>query len=308
MHIWLKPIQLCECVHPSNFCDLKYISMFFFFDSWTLFFLLVRVLRTRTWSPPGHLPQRNVRHSRYKHVLLRPSLSTTRQDNLYQTLAWRLAAGLCRIPREWPCPSRSSSMPATSWQSTWSVERSQTDRSKVNLIEREVNLIGSEFNPTRPAIRNESLKNASPVKGPQLRDKAIEVSRFLLVHRFHCVDVIYLPHHIPRHPCAIRPWPTTDFLESGTEKPLHPIGLSTIAFTARLLHIYQRYTLSFCSSCQNMAATRSRHEVYRRPSFLTDARRGRTASSFLTTRRGRTVSESLDVIKWYTTVCPQSYW
>ena len=84
-------------------------------------------------------------------------------------------------------------------------KRSQTDRSKVSLIGREVNLIGSEFNPTRPAIRNESLKNASNVKGLQLRDKAIEASRFLLVHRFHCIDVIYLPHHIPRHPCAIRP-------------------------------------------------------------------------------------------------------
>ena len=28
--MWLKPIQLCECVHTSNLCDLKYSSMFFF--------------------------------------------------------------------------------------------------------------------------------------------------------------------------------------------------------------------------------------------------------------------------------------
>ena len=123
----------------------------------------------------------------------------------------------------------------------------------------------------------------------------------LLVHRFHCIDVIYLPHHIPHHPCARRCERAGLYqyrLPSVRDRtPLHPMELTTIAFTARLLHIYQRYTLSFCNSSQSMAATRSRHEVYRRPSFLTDARRGRTASSFLTTRRGRTASERLDVIK-----------
>ena len=84
------------------------------------------------------------------------------------------------------------------------------------------------------------------------------------------------------------------------------VALTTIAFTASLLRFRPHYTLSFCSSSQSMAATRSRsrHEVYRRPSFLTDAR----CRNQVPSRRGSTASERLDVIKWCKTVCPQSFW